>query len=107
MKLVVKLLGGLLLVFAYALGVVFFLTVLIASVYVIAMPWTTLVEHDLETKIFVCFLGVLMLFVILGGIYLILDDMVPPKRYLSPHLPPKAIRPEPPQQEKKTKSILP
>ena len=101
MKIFMKLLGGLLLGLACLIGAAFFIGVVIGTIYVLAMPWTTLTEHDLEARVFTFCMGILLVFVVLGFVYLILYEIANPSRGYIPPLPLMHLRPKPQQQKKK------
>ena len=103
MKLFMKVFGKILAGFGILLGTAFFMGVLIAIAQILAMPFTSLAERDLELRVFTFFCGLLMVGVLLGCVYGILYEIQNPSRSsmsFAP-LPPKPITPTPVEAEKK------
>ena len=95
--------------------VCFLIGMLALSVYLMLMSWVEIpwkttqpaLDLPLDTKIFTTFCGVMMLFVILGFTYMMIDDILNPSRHSTKRIVPLSLRPKPPQQTEKTKPILP
>lgn len=105
MKLFLKILGGILYGFLVLFLWSIYLACIVASVYGIVWTWTAF-NNELGAKIGMTVLCVIGFFTTLFFIYMTLDEHVnPTPRY--PPLPPKCIRPIPPEPEKKkSKPIL-
>ena len=89
MKVFLKIFGAILFGLVCVFGVTMYLAFLCLSVYITVAPWTTLgipwvpplPAETLELKIFISFLGVIMLLTTLTCIYSSLDAWVNPCSY--------------------------
>ena len=104
-----KVLGIILYIFGVLFLVVFTLGAFLISIWLILMPWVATplaVDNmllDLELKIFISFMGAVLLFVLLMITYLELDRTIhPPIRTIHPPM----VRPKRPKPETKRKPIL-
>ena len=104
-----KVLGVILYIFGVLFLVAFTLGAFLISIWLILMPWIAMpfgIDNmllDLEFKIFISFMGGVLLFVLLMIIYLELDRTINPPKY--PIVPP-IVRPKRPKSETKRKPIL-
>ena len=99
----------------YAFGVLFMVVLtlgfLLTSIWLMLMPWvamplvtdTDMLALDVELKIFISFMGGVLLFILLLITYLELDRTINPPKY--PIVPP-IVRPKRPKPETKRKPIL-
>ena len=106
-----KVLGVILYIFGVLFLVAFTLGAFLTSIWLILMPWVAmpivtdlaLLEADVSGKVFISFMGGVLLFVLLMITYLELDRTINPPKY--PIVPP-IVRPKRPKPETKRKPIL-
>ena len=108
MKLLTKVLEKILIGLGILLGIGFFIAISGVVIWALVNPFISMQEHDVETRVFCFVMGLIMLGVVLGGVYVFLCEMQNPSssRY-GQVIPPASLQPKPPKQEKESKSILP